>query len=100
MIVAGLGCKANAPVEAVLGAIAAALRHHAVEPATLDALATSEKKAAEPGIRGAAEALALPGVRPRSLGRRASVMRMSVERNAGGEDGWTCSFPSSAIHPL
>jgi cobalt-precorrin 5A hydrolase len=59
MIVAGIGCKGGASTDAVLGAISAALNSYAVNAAQLDALATSERKAAEPGIRGAAHTLAL-----------------------------------------
>lgn len=60
MIVAGLGCKAGATADAVLAAIAAALQTYAVERETLNALASSEKKAIEPGIREAAIILSLP----------------------------------------
>lgn len=44
----------------MLDAINAALKTYAVDPSGLDALATSHRKASEPGIRQAATVLSLP----------------------------------------
>lgn len=60
MIVAGIGCRRNAPAEAIEESIAAALSKCGRERAVLDALATAAEKGDEPGLREAASRLVLP----------------------------------------
>ncbi|HEV7251518.1 MAG TPA: cobalamin biosynthesis protein [Mesorhizobium sp.] len=60
VVVAGIGCRKGADVGAVLGAVDAALVAASLSRAALRALATSEAKAAEPGVREAARSLFLP----------------------------------------
>jgi cobalamin biosynthesis protein CbiG len=49
-LVAGIGCRRDAPVEAVEAAVSAALREAGRDARELSLIATLEAKAAEPGI--------------------------------------------------
>jgi cobalt-precorrin 5A hydrolase len=60
MIVAGIGCRSGISTDAVLEAVALAMRQCGVERPQLCALATSASKAAEDGLAGAASKLGLP----------------------------------------
>jgi cobalt-precorrin 5A hydrolase len=60
MIVAGIGCRRGATVEAVLEAIAAAIASSNVAAPQLVGLAVPEEKLCEAGIVAAADRLALP----------------------------------------
>ena len=64
VIVAGVGCRRNAPAEDVRAAIVAALERAGLQPDALDCIATSELKIGEPGIEeaAAAEKEGTPGV--------------------------------------
>jgi cobalt-precorrin 5A hydrolase len=57
MIVAGIGCRRGAAARDVEAAIRAALARAGLAAAALDAIATIEGKAREPGIAAAAEKL-------------------------------------------
>jgi cobalt-precorrin 5A hydrolase len=59
-LVAGIGCRRGADGAAIVAAVEAALAAHGRPREQLSALATSEPKAAEPGILDAARALGLP----------------------------------------
>jgi cobalt-precorrin 5A hydrolase len=71
MIVAGIGCRRGATVEAVLETLAMALTHGNIAVAQLSGLAVPEEKMLEAGIVAAANQLALPliGVSPADLQR-------------------------------
>jgi cobalt-precorrin 5A hydrolase len=60
MIVAGIGCRRGATVEAVLETLAMALTHSNIDVAQLSGLAVPEEKMHEPGIITAARKLAMP----------------------------------------
>ena len=57
MMVAGLGCRTGATIEAVMAAIMAALERCSLTRSQIDALATAIDKSAESGIAGAARSL-------------------------------------------
>jgi cobalt-precorrin 5A hydrolase len=59
VIVAGVGCRRNAPAEDVRAAIVAALERAGLQPDALDCIATSELKIGEPGIEEAAADLGI-----------------------------------------
>jgi cobalt-precorrin 5A hydrolase len=71
MIVAGIGCRRGATVEAVLETLAMALTHGNISVAQLSGLAVPEAKMDEVGVIAAANKLALPviGVSPADLER-------------------------------
>jgi cobalt-precorrin 5A hydrolase len=71
MIVAGIGCRRGATVEAVLETLAMALTHGNIAVAQLSGLAVPEEKMDEAGIIAAANKLTLPviGVSPADLER-------------------------------
>lgn len=71
MIVAGIGCRRGATVEAVLETLAAVLAQNNVVAAQLAGLAVPEEKMNEVGVIAAADKLALPliGVSPAELAR-------------------------------
>lgn len=71
MIVAGIGCRRGATVEAVLATLAAALAQNNVAAAQLSGLAVPEEKLSEAGIIAAADKLALRviGISPAALER-------------------------------
>jgi cobalamin biosynthesis protein CbiG len=58
-LVAGIGCRRDAPAEQVEAAVAAALREAGREARDLSVIATLDSKAAEPGIVAAARRLGL-----------------------------------------
>jgi cobalt-precorrin 5A hydrolase len=60
MKVAGIGCRSGIAVGDVLAAIDAALEAHALDRASLGAVATVPQKAGEPALTDAAQALGLP----------------------------------------
>ena len=60
MIVAGIGCRRNAPADAIEESIGLALSKCGLECTALGALATAAEKGGEPGLREAASHLALP----------------------------------------
>jgi cobalt-precorrin 5A hydrolase len=82
MIVAGIGCRRGATVEAVLDALAAALAQNNVASAQLAGLAVPEEKLSEAGIIAAADKLALPviGVSPADLARAGAFTLTHSER--------------------
>jgi cobalt-precorrin 5A hydrolase len=57
MMVAGIGCRTGATIEAVMAAIMAALERCSLTRSQIDALATAIDKSAEFGIAGAARSL-------------------------------------------
>lgn len=60
MIVAGIGCRRNAPADATEDCIGLALLECGLERSALDALATAAEKGDESGLHEAAHRLALP----------------------------------------
>lgn len=60
MIAAGVGCRRGTSSENIESLVRAALAVYGVTPGQLDALATEQSKADEPGIVGAAHRLAVP----------------------------------------
>lgn len=60
MIVAGIGCRRNAPARDIDEVLRAAAGAHNIELRDVNALATEQSKAGEPGLVAAANALALP----------------------------------------
>ena len=60
MIAAGIGCRRNAPAEAIEAAIEAALTACGLQRAALTVLATAADKAGEAGLQSVVERWALP----------------------------------------
>jgi len=60
MLIAGIGCRAGTSAEAVLEALAAAVRECHIEQRSIDAIATASAKGSERGIIEAAARLRLP----------------------------------------
>lgn len=60
MIVAGIGCRRGASADEIEAVIVLALGRLGLKPQDLNALATFEEKAEEPGIREAARRLSRP----------------------------------------
>ncbi len=59
-LIAGIGCNSNTPAEEIEAAVMATLDRYNLSFLSLDAIATVDKKAAEPGILAMAEKYSLP----------------------------------------
>ena len=79
MIVAGIGCRRDAPAAEILAAIEEACRRHRLSPTAIQAIVTVEHKQHESGLRNAAKALSLPlFIAPRAAACSAITLTQSA----------------------